>query len=273
GDANGVGNGRMTPLEAEIARLETELRSKLGIFEADSPTIKFLQAQLERLKSTDPITASGTTVETEDDNGAGTLFELQIAEIDSQIDALDEETKRINEELETLNDAIERTPRVAIKLDGMEREYEATQSEYQEAVRDRSTARQGVDVESAAKGERVVLIENADVPSEPSSPNRVLIAGGGLFMGSAIAGVFFVLTELLNSAIRRPIDLTKGLGVQPLAVIPYMEEASVRRRRRILKIAFLVFVIVSIPFGLWSIHTHYLPLDLVLEMVLEKAGL
>ena len=85
--------------------------------------------------------------------------------------------------------------------------------------------------------------------------------------------MFFVLTELINSAIRRPIDLTRGLGVQPLATIPYMEEPSVRRRRRILKVLFILFAIISIPLALWAIHTYYLPLDLLFEKIIERVGL
>ena len=130
-----------------------------------------------------------------------------------------------------------------------------------------------MDVETAAKGERVVLIEQAAIPQRPNSPNRKLIAGGGVFAGSGLAAVFFVLTELVNSAIRRPGDLVKGLGVQPLATIPFIEEASVRRRRRILKILFILFVLTAIPFGLWSLHTYYLPLDLLFERVLERVGI
>ena len=176
-------------------------------------------------------------------------------------------------ELAALESAIERTPKVANRLDAFEREYENTQSRYAEAVRGRARAEQGVDVEVAAKGERVVLIEQAAVPSFPTAPNRKLIAGGGVFVGSALAAIFFIITELVNSAIRRPVDLTRALNIQPLATIPYLEEESVRRRRRVLKILFVLYVLISIPLGLWAMHTYYVPLDLLLEKVMERVGL
>ena len=162
---------------------------------------------------------------------------------------------------------------MAIRLDELEREYENTQTQYNEAVRARSTAEQGVDVETSAKGERVALIEQAAVPRSPTSPNRKLIAGGGAFVGSALAALFFVLTELINNAIRRPADLVKGLGVQPLATIPYLEEASVRRRRQVFKVLFVLAILISVPVGVWAVHTYYLPLDLLLERVIERVGL
>lgn len=266
GNRVGMG-GVLTPQQQELARLETELRAKLAIHDPESSTIKFLQRKIDLLEADD---VPGQTAEAD---GIQSMLDLQLAGVDSEIRSLDQDTETIEAELEVLRSAIERTPQVAIRLDELEREYENTQTQYNEAVRARSTAEQGVDVETSAKGERVALIEQASVPQRPTSPNRKLIAGGGVFAGTALAAVFFVLTELINGAIRRPIDLTRGLGVQPLATIPYIEEASVRRRRRVFKVLFVLFVLISVPIGLWALHTYYLPLDLLLEQVLERVGL
>ncbi len=268
GSAAGIGAMQLTPQQQEINRLETEIRSKLAFHAPDSPTIKFLQERIRVLKEDElPGSSDG------EENEATSMLNVQLAAIESEIRSIDKDTATMEAELETLRTAIERTPQVAIRLDELEREYENTQTQYNQAVRSRATAEQGVDVETSAKGERVVLVERASVPSGPTSPNRKLIAGGGVFVGSGLAAVFFVLTELINSAIRRPVDLVRGLGVQPLATIPYLEEPSVRRRRRMLKILFIVFVMISIPVGLWAIHTYYMPLDLLLEKVLERFGL
>ena len=259
--------GAQTPQQQEINRLETELRTKLSFHASDSPTIEFLRERIRILRA-DELPGQSTG----EDDGLQSVLDIQLAGIDSEIRSIDQDSSNIEVELEELHVAIERTPQVAIRLDELEREYEATQAQYNEALRARSTAEQGVDVETSAKGERVELIEAAAVPQEPTSPNRKLIAGGGVFVGSGLAAVFFVLTEILNGAIRRPIDLTKGLGVQPIATIPYLEKESVRRRRRIMKILFILFVMISIPLGLWAIHTYYLPLDLLFEMILERVG-
>lgn len=262
-----AGGSALSPQQMEVNRLETELRSKLAIHDADSPTIQFLERRIELLRAKELPGAPAAT------DSLRSLLDLQLAGVDSEIRSLDQDTENIEAELEVLGRAIERTPEVAIRLDELEREYENTQVQYNEAVRARSTAEQGVDVETSARGERVALIEQAAVPRRPSSPNRKLIAGGGVFAGTALAAVFFVLTELINSAIRRPVDLTRGLGVQPLATIPYLEEETTRKRRRIARILFVLFILISIPVGLWAIHTYYLPLDLLLENVLERVGL
>ena len=267
GSRTGLPEVQMTPQQAEINRLETELRSKLAIYAPDSPTIEFLKRRIELLRADDlPGNDEGA-------NEFQSMLDLQLAGIDSEIRSLEQDTETMREELAALENAIDRTPSVANQLEKLEREYAATQTQYDEAVRGRARAEQGVDVEVAAKGERVVLIEQAAVPRSPTSPNRKLIAGGGVFVGTALAAAFFILTELVNSAIRRPVDLTQALKIQPLATIPYLEEESVLRRRRILKILFILFVLISVPLGLWAVHTYYLPLDLLFEKVVERVGL
>lgn len=204
---------------------------------------------------------------------SSSVLELQLAEIDSRIAFIDEEIKRGEDELEELRIAIEATPSVANRLEQLEREYVNTQTQYTRAVAERAAAQTGDQIVANNKDERVTVIEQATPPSAPTSPNRKLIAGGGVFAGSALAALFFVLTELLNRTIRRPVDLMRGLGVQPLATIPYLEEESVRRRRRALKTILVVGILIAIPVGLWAIHTFYLPLELVIEQVLDRVGL
>ena len=258
----------MTPLQQEIARLETELRNKLAIYAPDSATIKFLEKRIEILRSTEPTPGS-----TGAPARVATMLEVQLASIDSRVKSIEEDIRATEIELEEVRATLERTPSVSIALEKLDREYVNTQQMYNQAVAARSTAEQGVDVEVSAQGERVELVEKASVPEEPNSPNRKLIAGGGVLAGSGLAALFFVLAELINRSVRRPVDLTRGLGIQPLATIPFLEEESARRRRRILKIIFLIAVMIAVPVGLWAVHTYVMPLDLVVEKVLDKAGL
>ena len=51
---------------------------------------------------------------------------------------------------------------------------------------------------------------------------------GGL--GAALG--FIVLWEMLNRSIRRPVELSQHLGIQPIITIPYIRTAGERRWRR-----------------------------------------
>lgn len=269
GTASGIATVQLSPLQQQISEIEAELRWKLSVFSEDNPKVKVLRSRLEQLKAGLPDAPDGEGAETTTSNS---VLDLQLAEIDSRIKSLDEDARLAQAELEELREAIEKTPQVSIQLEKLERDYENTQIQYNNAISARATAEQGVDIEVSARGERVTPIEQASVPSSPTSPNRKLIAGGGVFAGSALAALFFTLTELMNRSIRRPVDLVRGLGVQPLATLPYLEEESVRQRRRFIKTALVIAALIAIPVALLAVHTYYLPLDLLLDEIMLRVG-
>ena len=84
---------------------------------------------------------------------------------------------------------------------------------------------------------------------------------GGLGAGLG----FVVLMEMLNRSIRRPVDLSARLGIQPFATIPYIRTQGETRWKRGAVIAALAVIVVAIPAGLYALHSYYLPLDLLLE--------
>ena len=201
------------------------------------------------------------------------MLDIQIADIDGRISFLEGDIAKIENELVVLQEAIEKTPENAIRLDALTREYDNVQTQYNQAVASLGTAKVGESIQVQGRGERVSVIERAIPPNRPSGPNRLLISGGGFFAGAALAAVFFVLTELLNRAVRRPVDLTRGLGVQPLATIPFIEKEADIKRRRTTNTVLVLGAILAIPLGIWALHTYYLPLDLLAERALDAMGL
>ncbi|NNL34732.1 MAG: lipopolysaccharide biosynthesis [Silicimonas sp.] len=268
GTAGGVQSVQMTPRQQQLANLESQLASELSTLSENHPRVKRRRAQIAQIAST---IAPGTNGGSADP--LKNMLDLQIADIDGQIEFLEQDIKRTEEQLDGLRDAIERTPEVAIRLEALNRDYQNIQNQYDRAVTSLATAKVGESVELQNRGERVSVIERAVPPNRPSGPNRKLIAGGGVLAGSALAALFFVLTELLNRSIRRPIDLTRGLGVQPLATIPYLESDTVVQRRRRWHGLLILAAIIAVPLAFWAVHTFYLPLDLLAERLLDQMGL
>ena len=116
------------------------------------------------------------------------------------------------------------------------------------------------------------MIEQATPPTEPNSPNRPLIAGGGVVLGAALAAGLYFILELVNKTIRRPGDLTRGLSIQPLATIPYLETSGGKARRRALQTIVIAGLGIGIPIALWATHTFYMPLDLLTDKVFDRLG-
>ena len=69
---------------------------------------------------------------------------------------------------------------------------------------------------------------------------------------------------MLNRSIRRPVELSQHLGIQPIAAIPYMRTSEERRWKRAMVAFVLALIVIGIPLALLAIHTRYLPLDQLL---------
>lgn len=259
----------------QLRQAEAELSDALALFSESNPRVKILKARIEQLQNA--VNASvelpqEDDVELSSDPNAAAI-QLQIASIDSQIGFLEQDVQRAREELEALNDAIRKTPQVSIRLDELNRDYQNLQRQYDAALVALNNAQAGEKIELASKGERLRVIEQAVAPSAPNSPNRRKIAAAGAAAGFGLAAAFFILAELLNRQIRRPADIVSGLGIQPFATIPYLETSTSKNRRRALWTILIAALAIGIPVALWSIHEYYLPLDYILDRIVDRLNL
>lgn len=262
-----VAPGAMTPEQRQLQGLRDQLSGLLAVLTPQNPRVKMLEAQIAALERT--VTAqSGAT-------GGPQLsaYDIQLSDIDGQLDYIASQKVQIGRNMETLRKSIEATPGNAITLDTLERDYANIRIQYDQAVANRARAETGDTIEALAKGQRISVIEQAIAPREPQSPNRPLIAGAGVGGGIALGLGLVVLLEVMKGAIRRPVDLTRALGITPFGTVPYLRtRGQIWRRRIIIGLALLV-VLVGIPLSIWAVHTFYQPLDLMFDQILRKLGL
>lgn len=263
----------LSPEEQQLRQAEAQLAEALLIYSPQNPRVRVLQARVDALKRTvaGQVEAGAATAAPQDPEP--TLLELQLAEIDSQLGIIAEERAQIQGELDALTASIDATPANAVRLSELERENQITQDQYNQAVARLAAAQTGERIEVLSKGQRISVIEQAELPSGPSSPNRLLIAGGGVAGGLALGLGLVLLLELLNRAIRRPVEITQRLGITPIATLPYLRSARETMLRRATFSAVALVGAAGIVGVLYALHTYYLPMDILLARVMEKTGL
>lgn len=259
-----------TPEQQRLATLQSELNGILGVYAEGSPRV---QALRNRIASAQQAVEAQAGSPAGADNSGNSLLDINLSQIDSRIATMRKELTQANQELETLATSINATAANAIALGALERDQRNIQSRYNAAVTSLDQARQVERVETSSQGQRITIIESANVPSQPSGPNRKKIAVTGVGLGLALAGGFFALMELLNNTLRRPAELRSRFQITPLAVIPYIEGRRERRRRQSLLLSAILAVLIVIPAGLWAIHVHYMPLDTLAQKVINRLGL
>lgn len=264
-----VGNVPLQPEQVRLRTLEGELRVALSVYSETNPRVKLLRNQIEALQKQMVDLSAGAAGE-EEASPPVTALEISLSEIDARVTALNQEMTAISAELKTLEESIDRTPASRIELNAMERDQENLQALYSAAVQRVSQARMGERIETSSKGERITVLEPANVPNTPSGPNRAGIAGLGVLAGLGMAGGLFVLLELLNQTIRRPSEITRALEITPLAVVPRYETVADRRRRRIVQLTTMGIVITLVLTVLWAIDTYYIPVDQLFQRIVNR---
>jgi uncharacterized protein involved in exopolysaccharide biosynthesis len=277
GQLGGQAQSALSDDERQLVALEAELASALAVLSETNPRVLTLQRRVDLLREsilTSRSTAAADLPEdTEQLDPNRFVLDLQLNELDGQIEAIGEEIAEAEADILRLEDAISRTPTNSITLNSLERDYENIRNQYDAAVQRLAEASTGERIELTSRGQRITLIEPANVPEEPYSPNRQLIVATGGAVGFGLAASLFVLLEVLNRSVRRPAEITRSLGIQPLATIPYIESTGRRLMRRFVQVSLLLLVLAGVPAALWAIDTYYLPLDQLADRIMRRLGI
>ena len=262
----------LSPAARELRQLREEYARRIAVLSPENPRIKVLNSRIENMQAivdkeaSEELTIAGLSR----DGQPLTAYEIQLADLDGQIEVVAQLRAQLETAMEQLQATIDATPENSITIQTLERDYANIQAQYNKAVSNRARAETGDMIEALSKGERISVIEQAVAPREPNSPDRPKLVtagvGGGMMMGLGL----IVLLELLNTAIRRPVDIVSKLDITPFATLSFIRtRRDVIRRRAMIGAAFAI-VLAGIPVGLWAVDTYYRPLDLLFESVLKK---
>lgn len=269
----GVPDDKLTPEQQQLRALENTLAQQRGVLAPAHPTIRALEARIAALRS-EITPATGPDGKPMDPlEFQRSRLERQIRLIDAELENMDRRSAEAKTKLDALRDAIGRSPQVDIELSSLTRRLAELRDQYTVASVKLSEAETGEKLEVNRQAERLVVIEQAQVPQEPDSPNRLAIAGLGAGASVMIGVAVVALLELLNNAIRTSGDLQRKVKLRPIVIVPYIStQREIRMRRWRLAVLLLVFL-VGVPVTLFAIDQYYLPLSVLAERLSDKTGL
>jgi polysaccharide chain length determinant protein (PEP-CTERM system associated) len=269
GQTNAVGRSQE---ESQLLIARTDLQQALLTYSAENPRVERLQSIVDRLEA---IIATQTTIMLDDEpmSTAEAMFQATMVEVDNRIEALTTDIEATQQQLDEIQLLVTESSVNGIQLSALERDFGIMQTRYNAAVSNLNQAQMSERIETTAQGQRITVIENANVPRLPSGPNRTRVVAMGAAMGAGLAGGFFALLEFLNRTVRRPAELVVKFNVKPIATIPYMESRMRRTFRRLALVVGSLIALIGVPLALWYIDTNYMPLDLLVQKVLSQIGI
>lgn len=234
-DTSGTTQQQLAQAEAVVASLEAR-GFKAGHPDLDTARrrVRDLTAQAAREAAATASNAPRVVSQGELDRRRKiSSLQSDIAEIDRQIARELEEVTRLQAVAEDAQRRADALPTRESELTELTRDYATLQSSYNQLLAKKQDSQIATNLEELNIGEQFKLLDPAQVPVRPYSPNRVLMNSVGAVVGLGIGVLIIGFIEYRDRSFRSDDELARLTGLPVLAVIPVMQSDADRRSERV----------------------------------------
>lgn len=217
-------------LEKELSDLQAQMLDLQAKYTDDHPDVIKTKADIAEVKkklaeinkaSSEPGSA-GTDKASANEPPELRQLRLQVHQYDDLIAAATRDQKRLQQSIGVYQGRVSLSPAVEEQYKEMARDYDNAQKTYQDLLVKKSSADLTVKMNNQSQGERMFVLNPANVPDSPSFPNRLFFAAGGLGAGLVLGlGLSFWL-ELRDKSIRTEADAEAALELPLLVAVPWV---------------------------------------------------
>ncbi len=209
---------------SQLDSLQTKLANLQMRYGPAHPDVRRVQAQIDELKGKQGNNPA-SPVPNAPPSGSGKkaynpVLESQIEKLSQDIDDQKKHAQELQNEIDFHVSKIERVPIFQQKTAGIMRDYDTLKARYTQLLDKKLAADTASAMETRQKSERFVILDPAQVPEKPYSPNRplLLMLGlvGGLFVGLGVAAIM----ELTDASVRDSREVERILSKPVLTGVP-----------------------------------------------------
>jgi succinoglycan biosynthesis transport protein ExoP len=249
-------------MEAEKAQLEgemDELRRRYGPSYPEivkkTTQIRDLESRIAEAKHQQGSQPKARQTPTKERNP---VVQSQIAKLDDDIRQRKERETKLEEQILHHQSELARIPVFQQQISSVMREYDAAQDHYKHLADRNFSASMAADLEIRQKGERFEVVEPAQVPYKPTSPDRPMLNLMGLAAGLAFGFVSALFLEIIDLSLKTEQQVVSQVGAPVFCEIPWLPTPVETRRRRLrtnyaragcaaLAVVYSVFLFVTWP--------------------------
>lgn len=128
--------------------------------------------------------------------------------------------ERIQSEIALYQDRIRSSPMVQEQLKGLTRDYQTAQKFYDDLLGKMNQSKMATDLELRQQGEQFRVMDQPNLPEEPTYPKRGLFVGMGVAAGLGLGLLLVGVLEYRDTSLRSERDIWAFTKLPTLAAIP-----------------------------------------------------
>jgi polysaccharide chain length determinant protein (PEP-CTERM system associated) len=229
-DLDASGRASNTGLEEQLEHLKGEMDQLRSHYGPNYPDVLTKAGEIENVqKKISELAAQGKSDMTTTKHG-NPAIQSQIAQADEQIRKHEERQAQLQSQIKFHVTAISGVPAVQEQVASATNELALASDRYKRLEDRKFGADMFSDLESRQQGERFVLLEPAQPPDAPASPNRPLISSIAAAAGLLISLIVVAVLELIDPAVKTKREIAEYLKVPVFGEIPHVSGAEILRR-------------------------------------------
>jgi polysaccharide biosynthesis transport protein len=243
------------------------------------PDVKRLRAELDMLRKELP-----PEVLTRDPSAEGAVqvkavnpvyqnLLAQLNQVKTEVEIRRREKKSVEDQIAHLNQKVQNSPQVEHIVMSAERSYAELLKQADDLREKLEQARLSENVEKKQKGAQFVIIDEANLPSDPESPNRSAVLFYGTAVSLALALIVAFSVDLSTRRVFTGAEVERIMDTPILVEIPRLVSAYDKRRARKLRTAYAALFMIGMGAyvgGLYYLFMNQSHLVKIIEPLIEK---
>ena len=224
--------GQATPEQAaELQRLQTGLAELSAHYTPDYPDVVSTKRQIADLKKEisqngTPAAAGAGGPSVHVDSPVVQQLRAQISAYDDMIQQKRRVQAKIQGQIGSYTGRVQASPLVAAKYKELTRDYETATKNYDNLLTKKNSSQMATELEHQQQGEQFRIMDAANLPDQPTFPNRTRFALGGLAAGICLGLALVAFLEYRDKSLRSERDVWAFTKLPTLGIIALTSGAN-----------------------------------------------
>jgi polysaccharide chain length determinant protein (PEP-CTERM system associated) len=223
-------------IEDQLRSLQTQLTTVESRYTAEHPDVVKIKNQIVELKkklaespNSDNLPAG---VRTAAESTQIQKLRATLRQDDFNIGELTKRQAQIQEQIRVLQGRIQTSPMVEQQLKELTRNYQSALDFYNELLKKQQNSAMATDLAHQEEGEQFRVLDPPSLPTQPSSPKVLNIAGGGLGGGIALGLAILYVLMAMDQTLHTERDVEMFLKLPVLSSLPVFDASESSNENR-----------------------------------------